>query len=88
METGRSVRQSIVNNDWAVSIDLTDAYLHVPIHPRSRKYLRFVHEDQIFHFTALPFGMSQNPWILTRLIDVIAAHVRQRAISIFPYLDN
>ena len=22
-------------NDWAVSIDLTDAYLHVPIHPQS-----------------------------------------------------
>ena len=34
-------------NDWAVSIDLTDAYLHVPIHHQSRKYLRFVHEDQI-----------------------------------------
>ena len=37
-----SVRQSIMANDWAVSIDLTDAYLHVLIHPRSRKYLRFI----------------------------------------------
>ena len=46
------------HNDCAVSIDLTDAYLHVLIHPQSRKYLRFVNEDQVFHFTALPFGMS------------------------------
>ena len=45
-------------NDWAVSIDLTDAYLHVPIHHQSRKYLRFVHEGQVYHFSALPFGMS------------------------------
>ena len=31
METVKSVRQSILVNDWTVSIDLTDAYLHVPI---------------------------------------------------------
>ena len=58
METVKSVRQSMKHNDWAVSIDLTDAYLHVSIHPQSRKYLRFIYEDQVFHFTALPFGMS------------------------------
>ena len=43
METVKSVRQAMRLNDWAVSIDLTDAYLHVPIHRQSRKYLRFVH---------------------------------------------
>ena len=58
METVNSVRQSIRTNDWAVSIDLTDAYLHVPIHPISRKYLRFVFDHQEFQFTGLPFGMS------------------------------
>ena len=58
METVKSVRQSIMVNDWSVSIDLTDAYLHVPIHPISRKYLWFVYEHQVFQFTALPFRMS------------------------------
>ena len=48
METDKSVRQSIMYNDWAVSIDLTDAYLHVPIHPISRKYLRFVTTTRYF----------------------------------------
>ena len=63
METVKSVRQAMRLNDWAVSIDLTDAYLHVPIHRQSRKYLRFVHEDQVYHFSALPFGMSLSPLI-------------------------
>ena len=58
METVKSVRQAMRLNDWAVSIDLRDAYLHVPIHHQSRKYLRFVHEDQVYHFSALLFGMS------------------------------
>ena len=88
METVKSLRQSILVNDWTVSIDLTDAYLHVPIHPRSRKYLRFIFKDQFFQFTALPFGMSLSPWIFTKLMDVIVAHLRQRAITLFPYLDN
>ena len=72
-ETFKFVRQSIMANDWAVSIDLTDAYLHVPIHPRSRKYLWFVYEHQVFQFTALPFGMSLSLWIFTKLMNVIAA---------------
>ena len=88
METVKSVRQAMRLNDWAVSIDLTDAYLHVPIHHQSRKYLRFVHEDQVYHFTALPFGMSLSPLIFSKLMDVIAAFLRQRAISVFPYLDD
>ena len=88
METVKSVRHLIVNNDWAISIRFTDAYLHVLIHPESRKYLRFVHEDQIFQFTALPFGMSLSLWIFTKLMAVVASHLRQRAISVFPYLDD
>ena len=60
----------------------------VPMHHQSRKYLRFVHEDQVYHFSALPFGMSLSPLIFSKLMDVIAAFLRQRAISVFPYLDD
>ena len=88
MKTVKSVRQAMRLNDWAVSIDLTDAYLHVPIHHQSRKYLRFVDEDQVYHFTALPFGMSLSPLIFWKLKDVIAAFLRQHAISVFLYQDD
>ena len=88
LERVKSVRQSILVNDWTVSTDLTNAYLHVPVHPRSRKYLRFMFEDQVFQFTDFPFRMSSSLWILTKLMDVIAAHLCQRAISLFPYLDH
>ena len=64
-------------------VDLTDAYLHVQIHPLSRKYLRFMFEGQVFQFTVLPFRMAPSPWILTKLMDVIASHMCQRAISVF-----
>ena len=42
METPRSVLRSIRPGDWMVSLDLQDAYLQVPVHHDSRRYLRFV----------------------------------------------
>ena len=50
METPQSVLRSVRKGDWMVSIDLKDAYLQVPIHQDSRKYMRFVSNDQTFQF--------------------------------------
>ena len=41
MDTAESVRKLIQQGEWLTSIDLTDAYFHVPIHPQSQKCLRF-----------------------------------------------
>ena len=88
METANKVRQSILPNDWAFSLDLTDAYLHVPIHWWSRKYLRFCIKGQTFQFKALPFGLATSPFVFTRLMVTIATHLRRRSVVLFPYLDD
>ena len=59
METPHSIRKSLDQNMWVFSIDLKDAYFHVPIHPASRKYLRICRGNQVFQFKALPFGYLQ-----------------------------
>ena len=61
METPESIRTSLIPGEWLASIDLSDAYLHIPIHPHSRKYLRFCHRSQVFQFTSLPFGLATAP---------------------------
>ena len=33
METPESIRASLIPGEWVSSIDLSDAYLHIPIHP-------------------------------------------------------
>ncbi|MEW8547329.1 MAG: reverse transcriptase domain-containing protein [Candidatus Thiodiazotropha sp.] len=88
METANKVRQAIQPNDWAFSLDLTDAYLHVPIHRTSRKFLRFCLKGQIFQFKALPFGLATSPYVFTRLMVAVATHLRKRSIVLFPYLDD
>ena len=43
MEASQTVLRSVCRNDWMVSIDLKDAYLQIPIHPESCKYVPQVH---------------------------------------------
>ena len=54
METPESIRACLIPSKWVSWIDLSDAYLHITIHPNSRKYLRFCHKSQVFRFTSLP----------------------------------
>ena len=61
METPEFIRTSLIPGEWVSSIDLSDTYLHIPIHPNSRKYLRFCYRSQVFQFTSLPFGQPQPP---------------------------
>ena len=61
METPESIRASLIPGEWVSLIDLSDTYLHIPIHPNSIKYLRFCHKSQVFQFTSLPFRLATAP---------------------------
>ena len=41
METPETIRISLLQGEWVTSLDFSDTYFHIPIHPRSRKFLRF-----------------------------------------------
>ena len=60
METPESIRASLIPGEWVSSIDLADTYLHIPIHPNSRKYLKFCHRSQVFQFTSLRTSHSPS----------------------------
>ena len=40
METPEPIGASLISGEWVPLIDLSDAYLHIPFHQSSRKYLR------------------------------------------------
>ena len=74
--------------DYAFKIDLQDAYFHVPIHPSSRKYLRFAFENKIYQFWVLPFGLNTAPQIFTHLGHMVTGYLHRLGISVVPYLDD
>jgi hypothetical protein len=68
METPAIVAASVRANSWACSLDLTDAYLHVPMHASIQHLLRFTNANQVYQFRALPFGLNVSAWILVVII--------------------
>ena len=88
MTTVSQVRESISLGSWMATIDLKDAYWHVPIAPRFRKYLAFTVERVTYRFKAMPFGLNIAPRIFTKLVGVIIRHLRLVGIRVFAYLDD
>ena len=89
METIHRLWGSLLLEDWATSIDLTDAYFHVPMHISTRRYLRFAIDGVVYTFKALPFGLNTAPWAFTRILDSVMVAVRKIISSqISNYLDD
>lgn len=66
MQSLQTIHQCIRQGDLMASIDLTEAYLHIPIQPDHHKYLRFCHNGRPFQYKALPFGLSSAPRVFTK----------------------
>ena len=88
METLKTIREAVSPREWTVSLDLTDAYHHVPIHPDSQPYLRFSHRAVVYQFRALPFGLTTAPMVFTMLMKPILSWTHQREIRLHAYLDD
>ena len=64
MPTLKTVWQLIQQGDYAFSIDLQDAYLHVPIVKHHRQFLCFVWHNVPYQWRVLPFGLATAPRVL------------------------
>ena len=88
MDSLNSVLNLVQQGDWAISLDLKDAYMHIPIHPGHKKFLRFCIQGKVYQFTCLCFGPTVAPRAFTKVVTVIAAHLRMRNIHLAVYLDD
>ena len=88
METVQSVLSSVRRGDWMISIDLKDAYLQVPVHPNSRKYLRFATLRGIFQFKVLCFGLTTAPQVFTRVMAPVSSVLHSQGVRMLRYLDD
>ena len=88
METPETIRLSLQKGEWVTSLDFSDAYFHIPVHVKSRKYLRFHFQNQSYQFRALPFGLSTAPMEFTCVVKEVKLMAQSRGIRIHQYLDD
>ena len=88
METNRSIRACILPGMLTTKLDLSDAYFHIPISLASRKFLRFVWNNKVYQFLAVPFGLAVAPQVFTRVFQTVIAHLHTLSIQAHSYLDD
>ena len=68
----------IQTGDWikgalfCVSIDLKDAFLHVPMSKRFHKYLKFEWQGVLYCWSVLPFGLRCSFRVLTKVLKPVS----------------
>ena len=85
MKTLNVIFPQLSASDWAVSIDLKDAYLHIPGHPQSRRFLGFHFMDLIYQCNVLPFGLLLSPWVFARVVSTLVGLLRRLGLRVFVF---
>ena len=83
MDNAQVVRDALLPDLWATSIDLTDAYLHIPIHPACQKFLVFQVGNRRFMWLVLPFGLNTAPRVFSDVMKVLKQWGRTVGIFLF-----
>jgi len=74
--------------DWLASLDLKDAYFHVPIFPSHRKFLRFAFLNRVYQFRVLSFGLNTAPRVFTKVLAPVIGFLHSQGVYVYPYLDD
>ena len=88
METLDKVVVMITQIMWATSLDVTDAYLSVPIHLWYQKYFCFILNGVVYMFVRMPFGLTTAPWAFSRIMRPIKYHLRLRGVTVSSFIDD
>ncbi len=88
MLTMKTIMSQIQGGDWFVTIDLKDAYFHIQVIQRHRRFLRFAFGGKAYQCKVLPFGLALAPRTFTKCMDAALAPLRLQGIRVLNYLDD
>lgn len=69
--TPQELFQECANAKIMTSLDLTQSFYQIELHPQSRKYCAFTFEGRIYQFTRVPFGCAISSSALVRALDYV-----------------
>ena len=83
------VKDALQEGDFMCTVDLKDAFLHVPLHPSHQRFFQFRWQNQLYQYTATPFGWSRSPQWFQAFTSHIAKICRsQFNFRLVVYLDD
>lgn len=89
MEDQYTLKELLQERDYAVTLDLHQAYYLVGMDNRAQRYLSFHFGKEDFAFRALPFGYRDAPRTFTMIMRRVEKKIREMwNIRLISYLDD
>ena len=88
MERIWDIATCIVEPMWGCTVDLQDAFYHIPMAWFFHAFLAFVVDGQTYVFQVLPFGLAIAPWAFNRITKPITSRLHLILIRFHAYLDD
>lgn len=88
MSTMRDVKAAITANCWMASVDLSDCFWGLPVHPKDQRFLSFRWRGVNYSFQVLPFGLSLSPYFITKLYHQVVEELQARGHRVIIYIDD
>ena len=82
------MKEVIDQEDWAVRVDLKDAYLHCLLRRQDRAYVQYRFEGKVYQWRVLPFGFRDSPRVFQKLMVTAIQTLRQQGLRMVVYLDD
>ena len=88
MTNHTTLKGLLPEGNWMASLDIRDAYPHIPVHRNYQKFLAFLYKGELFFFQALLFGLASAPYIFSRVMKHPIQLLRRKGVKILAYLDD
>ena len=88
MESVNTVLKLVTPNCWVGSLDLTDAYYSMKIHPDFLNILKFFYKGTLYKYMAFQNGLCTCPRKFTKMMKPPLAFLKQCGDIISGYIDE
>ena len=74
---------------YACRLDLTSAYYHLGVSESCKNFLSFKFDNHIYTWNAMPFGLSEAPYLFSKMMECVVTNLRVKyKLIILFYLDD
>lgn len=88
MDSLSSCLNLMEKNCFMASIDLSNAFHTIPMHPNFTKYLKFRIGQQTYQYLVLPMGFRDSPRLFSKILKPVLAYLRGQGLLSSVYTDD
>ena len=84
----RTAMKLVRDEDYMISLDISNGFLHVPVRAQDQKFLGVRWRGRYYVWKALPFGLSCSPYYFAKILRPVIQHLREGGLRVMTFVDD